>query len=45
MTALAAGDKVSLDFTGDKLVMFTIDQGTIDAQIENKGLIKHRADW
>jgi len=40
MTALAAGDKVSLDFTGDKLVMFTIDQGTIDAQIENKGLIQ-----
>ena len=38
--ALAAGDKVSLDFTGDKLVTFTVDQGTIDALIENKGLIK-----
>jgi len=39
-TALAAGNKVSLDFTGDKLVTFTIDQGAIDAQIANKGLIK-----
>jgi len=40
MTALASGDKVSLDFTGDKLVNFTVDQGAIDALIENKGLIQ-----
>jgi fibronectin-binding autotransporter adhesin len=40
MVALAAGDKVSLDFTGDKLVSFTVDQGAIDALIESKGIIK-----
>ena len=38
--SLAAGSKVNLDFSGDKLVNFTIDQGIIDALIENKGLIK-----
>jgi len=38
--ALAAGDKVSLDFTGDKLVSFTVDKGSVDALIENKGLIQ-----
>ena len=38
--ALAAGDKVSLDFTGDRLVIFTVDQGAIDALIENRGLVK-----
>jgi filamentous hemagglutinin family protein len=38
--ALAAGDRVSLDFTGDKLVNFTVEQGAIDALIENKGLIQ-----
>ncbi|MBN1906739.1 MAG: filamentous hemagglutinin N-terminal domain-containing protein, partial [Deltaproteobacteria bacterium] len=36
----AAGDRVNLDFTGDGLVTFTVDQGAIDAQIENKGLIQ-----
>jgi len=38
--SLAAGSKINLDFSGDKLVNFTIDQGIIDALIENKGLIK-----
>jgi len=38
--AMAAGDKVSLDFTGDSLVTFTVDQGAVDALAENKGLIK-----
>lgn len=38
--ALTAGDKVSLDFTGDQLITFTVDQGAIDAVAENKGLIK-----
>ena len=37
--AMAAGDKVSLDFTGDRLVSFTVDKGAIAALIENKGLI------
>lgn len=43
MVAMAAGDKVSLDFTGDSLVNFTIDKGTVDALIENKGLIQNDA--
>ena len=37
---MAAGNKVSLDFTGDRLVNFTVDKGAIDALIENKGLIQ-----
>ena len=38
--AMAAGNKVSLDFTGDSLVSFTVDRGVIDALIENNGLIR-----
>ena len=37
---LAAGDQVLLDFNGDGLITYTVDQGTIDALVENKGLIK-----
>ena len=37
---LAAGNKVTLDFTGDGLINFTVDQGAVDALVENKGLIK-----
>ena len=37
---LAAGDQVSLDFNGDGLITYTVDRGTIDALVENKGLIK-----
>lgn len=38
--ALAAGNRVSLDFTGDRLVTFTVEQGAVDALAENHGLIK-----
>lgn len=37
--ALAAGDKISLNFNGDSLVSIAIDQGTLDALVENKGAI------
>ena len=37
--ALAAGDKVSLNFNGNSLVGVTIDQGTLDALVENKQAI------
>ncbi len=40
MVAFAAGDKVRLDFTGDHLVNYIVDQGAVDAQVENRGLIK-----
>jgi|GEM_PF-1100559 len=36
----AAGDRVSLDFTGDGLLTFSVDKGAIAAQIENRGLIQ-----
>lgn len=39
-TALLSGDKVSLDFEGDNLINYTIEQGSIDAEINNHGLIK-----
>ncbi|MEI6651987.1 MAG: autotransporter-associated beta strand repeat-containing protein, partial [Chlorobiaceae bacterium] len=38
--ALGAGNKVSVDFTGDGLITLTVDQGVIDALVENKGLVK-----
>ncbi len=38
--ALGAGNKVSVDFTGDGLISLTVDEGAIDALVENKGLIK-----
>ncbi|WP_057024049.1 YDG domain-containing protein [Pseudomonas synxantha] len=38
-TALAAGDKVSLDFTGDGLVSVNVDRGVLDALVQNSGQI------
>ncbi len=38
--ALIAADRVSLDLVGDGLIKFTIDQGAVDAQINNGGLIR-----
>jgi filamentous hemagglutinin family protein len=38
--ALAAGDMVQLDFTGDSLVNFVVDRGAVDALAENNGLIR-----
>ncbi len=37
---LAAGNLVTLDFTGDGLINYTVDQGAVDALVENRGLIK-----
>ena len=37
--AMAASDKVSLDFTGDSLVNFVVDQGAVDAAVVNSGTI------
>lgn len=36
-TVLAAGNQVSVDFTGDGLVSYTVDQGAVDALAENRG--------
>ena len=38
--ALAAGEKVSLDFNGDGLVTVKIDKAALNALAENKGLIQ-----
>ncbi|MEI7841383.1 MAG: filamentous hemagglutinin N-terminal domain-containing protein, partial [Methylococcaceae bacterium] len=38
--ALAAGEKVSLDFNGDGLVSVKIDKAALNALAENKGLIQ-----
>ena len=37
--ALASGNQVSLNFNGDSLVAITIDEGTLDALVENGGAI------
>ncbi len=38
--ALAAGDKVSLDFHGDRLINFNVDAGAVESMIENGGVIQ-----
>ncbi|HEY8063578.1 MAG TPA: filamentous hemagglutinin N-terminal domain-containing protein [Methylosinus sp.] len=38
--ALASGEQITLNFGGDALVDVTIDKGTYDALVQNKGLIK-----
>jgi filamentous hemagglutinin family protein len=37
--ALASGDKVALNFNGDSLLNVSIEQGALDALVENKGAI------
>ena len=37
--ALASGDKITLNFNGDSLVSVTIDEGTLNALVENKEAI------
>lgn len=37
--ALASGDQITLDFNGDSLIGVTIDQGALDALVENKQAI------
>jgi filamentous hemagglutinin family protein len=37
--ALSAGDKITLDFNGDSLIRVTLDQGTLDALVENQQAI------
>lgn len=39
MVALASGDKITLNFNGDSLAAVTVDQGTLDALVENKQAI------
>ena len=38
--ALAAGDKVTLDFSGTSLLSVQVDEGTLNALAQNKGLIR-----
>ncbi|WP_400767103.1 filamentous hemagglutinin N-terminal domain-containing protein [Methylosinus sporium] len=38
--ALASGEQMTLNFEGDSLIDVTIDKGTYNALVENKGLIK-----
>jgi filamentous hemagglutinin family protein len=40
MAALAAGDKVTLEFAGDKLVNVEVDKGALQTLVENKQLIQ-----
>ena len=37
--ALAAGEKITLDFEGDGLTRIRVDQGAVAAQVANRGLI------
>ncbi|MGA8786899.1 MAG: filamentous hemagglutinin N-terminal domain-containing protein, partial [Polaromonas sp.] len=38
--ALAAGNAVTLDMAGDKLLNITVDQGAVNALVENGGMIR-----
>jgi hypothetical protein len=37
---MASGEKISLNLNGNSLVKLTIDEGTLNALVENKGLIQ-----
>ncbi|MBT9488676.1 MAG: filamentous hemagglutinin N-terminal domain-containing protein [Rubrivivax sp.] len=37
---LAAGNAASLDFVGDRLLHFTLDQGTVAALVDQQGLVQ-----
>jgi hypothetical protein len=37
---MASGEKISLNLNGNSLVKLTIDQGTLNGLVENKGLIQ-----
>ncbi|NTU92098.1 MAG: filamentous hemagglutinin N-terminal domain-containing protein, partial [Chlorobiaceae bacterium] len=37
---LASGNRVTVDFGGDGLISYVIDQGAVDAQVSNSGLIR-----
>jgi len=37
--ALASGEKVTLNFNGDSLMGVTVDEGTLNALVENKGAV------
>lgn len=37
---LASGNRVTVDFVGDGLISYVIDEGAVDAQVSNSGLIK-----
>ena len=39
-TMLAAGDQITLDFGGDRLLSVQVDEGTLNALAQNKGLIR-----
>ncbi|WP_051676052.1 two-partner secretion domain-containing protein [Polaromonas glacialis] len=38
--ALAAGNAVTLDMAGDKLLNVTVDQGAVDALVDNGGMVR-----
>lgn len=38
--ALAAGDQITLDFAGDGLLNVTVDEGTLNALVENHQLVR-----
>ncbi|MEN9897663.1 MAG: hypothetical protein RLZZ66_1312 [Pseudomonadota bacterium] len=38
--ALVSGDKVNIDFRGDGLISVNVDKSTLNAVVENKGLIQ-----
>ncbi|ART50725.1 filamentous hemagglutinin [Acidovorax carolinensis] len=40
MVALAAGNAVTLDMAGDKLLNITVDQGVVNALVDNGGMIQ-----
>lgn len=37
--AMAGGDRVALNFNGDSLLSVSVDQGTLDALVDNKGAV------
>lgn len=43
--ALASGDEMRVDFSGDRLIEIKVDQGAVNGLIENKNLVKAEGGW
>jgi filamentous hemagglutinin family protein len=43
--ALASGDELRVDFTGDRLIEIRVDQSAVNGLIENKNLVETEGGW
>lgn len=45
IVALASGDELRVDFSGDRLIEIAVDKATVNGLIENKNLVEAEGGW